>query len=182
MRQDYHLNADADTGSGVREEGRARSGTVGIRPARTADPPATAAVCSAAVVRRKVRECKAPNITPKPQNGVIKCTTSCSLRNTSKELRSYLLWQFFVMELARLTKSTKSCQGPQTWQRWVCQGEGFGSGGAEGRRSRRPVRALPRLRALAGCCPAGASPHPRLPRAPSPQPELHSSASARNEL
>lgn len=104
-RQDYHLNADADTGSGVREEGRARSGTVSIRPARTAGPPATAA----AVVCGKVRECKAPNITPKPQNGLIKRTTSCSLRNTSKELWSYLLWQFLVIELARLTKSSWRC-------------------------------------------------------------------------
>lgn len=60
MRQDYHLNTDADTGSGVREEGQACSGTVGIRPARTAGPPATAAVCGAAIIRRKVTECEVP--------------------------------------------------------------------------------------------------------------------------
>lgn len=65
MRQDYHSNAEADTGSSVREDKRTSSGTIGIRPARTAGPVATAMV-----IRRKVRECKEPppKITPKPQN------------------------------------------------------------------------------------------------------------------
>lgn len=60
MRQDYHLNTDADTGSSVREEGQACSGTVGIRPAQTTGPPATAAVWGAAIIRRKVTECEVP--------------------------------------------------------------------------------------------------------------------------
>ena len=98
MRQDYHLNADTDTGSSVREEKRARSGTVGIRPARTVGPLATA--CSAAIIARRLQSVKRLHqmkIIPKTKNRLFKSTTSHSLRSISKVLWSYLLWQFLVI-------------------------------------------------------------------------------------